>query len=148
MKENEGKWCVRSRFVLVLAVVLTMCIQLTGCYDTELADGFDESEIKKQAEELLNEMQLNGVKQVLDERMREDFKENMDMDTMQNTVVNLTKGKGDFLAYSKESVIGRYHEEAKEDFGVILVTATYEKGEVVYTITFDKDMNVVGFYAK
>lgn len=148
MKENEGKWSVRKRLVIVLAVVLTMCIQLTGCYDTELAEGFDEKEIKAQAEELLNEMQMNGVKQVLEERMRDDFKENMDMDTMQNTVTNLTKGKGGFLAYSEESVIGRYHEEAKEDFGVILVTATYEKGEVVYTITFDKDMNVVGFYAK
>lgn len=148
MNENERKWSFRVRILLVIAVITAMSLQLVGCYDTELAEGFDEKTIKQTAEEIINEVQMNGAKQVLEERMREDFKKNMDLDTMQNTVINLTKGKGDFLAYSRESVIGRYHEEAKEDFGVILVTATYEKGEIVYTITFDKDMNVVGFYAK
>ena len=148
MKDNERKWSFRGRILLVIAVITVMSVQLVGCYDTELAEGFDEKTIKQTAEEIINEVQMNGAKQVLEERMREDFKKNMDLDTMQNTVINLTKGKGGFLAYSRESVIGRYHEEAKEDFGVILVTATYEKGEIVYTITFDKDMNVVGFYAK
>ena len=39
-------------------------------------------------------------------------------------------------------------DDTDEDFAVILVTATYEDGEVNYTLTFDKDMNLVGFYPK
>lgn len=136
------------RGTLAALLVLVMCVMLSGCNSTKLAEGFDEDTIIETAEEIINEIQLNGAKQVLSERMREDFLKNIDLDTMDNTVVNLTKGKGNFLTYGEESVIGRYHEEAKEDFGVILVTAKYEKGEINYTITFDKDMKVVGFYAK
>lgn len=136
------------RKIICLLTVLFLSMQLAACNSTELAEGFDEDVIKETAEEIINDVQLNGAKQVLMERMREDYVDNIDLDTMENTVVNLMKGKGDFIAYSRETVIGRYHEEAKEDFGVILVTATFEKGEINYTITFDKEMKVVGFYAK
>lgn len=132
-------------FLIIMACILTVGC---GCESTRLAEGFDEKVIKQTGEELINEVQLKGAKEVLQERMREDFLENIDLDTMNNTVVNLTKGKGNFVTYSEETVIGKYHPDAKEDFGVILVTATYEKGEINYTITFDKDMKVVGFYAK
>lgn len=131
-------------FFLMVSVMFVM----NGCASTKLAEGFDEDVIKKTAEEIINEIQIDGAKQVLTERMREDFLENIDLDTMENTVINLTKGKGDFITYSEETVIGKEHPDLKEDFGVILVTASYAKGEINYTITFDKEMKVVGFYAK
>lgn len=153
MKEVKGYRKLRIqgyiyRRSMAVTLMLVLCVVLSGCNSTKLADGFDEDTIIETAEEIINEVQMNGAKQVLAERMREDFLENIDLDTMENTVVNLTKGKGNFLTYGEESVIGRYHEEAKEDFGVILVTAKYEKGEINYTISFDKNMKVVGFYAK
>lgn len=142
-KKNELKMIK----VLCLIMLVCMTVSLTACHSTKLAEGYDKNVIKKTAEEVINDVQLRGAKVVLTERMREDCLENIDLDTMENTVVNLTKGKGAFMVYSKETVVGRYHEDLKEDLAVILVTATYEKGEVNYTISFDKDMKVVGFYA-
>lgn len=135
------------RKIAVFLAMLCLMLFLTACTDTSLAKGFEEDVIKETAEEVINEVQLNGAKETLSRRMREDRLDEIDLDTMENTVVNLTKGKGGFMMYSRETVIGRYHEDLKEDFGVIYVTATYEKGEINYTITFDKDMKVVGFYA-
>lgn len=135
------------RRVLVAVMVFVVCTMMSGCYSTDLAEGFDEDTIIETAEEIINEIQMNGAKKVLTERMREDYVGNIDLDVMENTVIGLTEGKGDFLTYGKESVVGRYHDEAKEDFGVIYVTVKYENGEINYTITFDKDMKVVGFYA-
>lgn len=143
MKRKKEKAIIGIIFTTVI-----LCMTLTGCASTKLADDFDEETIKETAEEIINQIQLNGAKEVLQERMREDFAKNIDMDSMENTVVNLTKGKGNFISYTEETVIGKYHDEAKENFGVILVTASYEKGEINYTVTFDKDMKVVGFYAK
>lgn len=136
------------RKILCLIMLSCMILQLTSCASTRLAEGYDEEVIKETAEAVINEVQLNGAKQVLTERMREDCLENIELDDMEYTVIDLARGKGAFLMYSQESVIGRYHEDYQEDFAVCLVTATYEKGEIVYTITFDKDMKVVGFYAK
>ncbi len=145
---NRKKREYRSvRKILCLMAAVCLTFSLTACNNTELAEGFDKEVIKETAEEVLNEVQLNGARQTLTERMREDMIDNIDLDTMENTVVNLAKGKGDFMMYSRKTVIGRYHDELEEDLGIIYVTATYEKGEINYTITFDKDMKVVGFYA-
>lgn len=134
--------------LLCMMLVLTFVFQLYGCQSTKLAEGYDEAVIKETAEEIINDVQMNGAKKVLSERMREDHLEDMDLEVMENTVIGLMKGKGNFMVYSRETVIGKEHPEDKEDYAVILVTATFEKGEVNYTITFDKDMKVVGFYAK
>lgn len=131
-----------------LCVLLLAMLQLAGCGSTKLAEGFDEEVIKETAEEIINQIQLRGAKEVLTERMREDFVGNIDLDTMEETVKDLDKASGNFISYTEETVVGKYHPEAKEDFGVVLVTAAYDDGEINYTITFDKDMNVVGFYAQ
>lgn len=139
---------MKKKTLLLLVLILAMTSLITGCAKTKLAEGYDKEEIKQIAEEIINEVQLEGAKKVLEERMREDFVDNIDMDTMENTVKDLSSGIGTFVTYSQETIIGRAYEETKEDFAVILVTATYEKGEVNYTITFDNELNIVGFYAK
>lgn len=131
-----------------LGIVLAVIFLLTGCTSTKLAEGYDKKEIKERAEQIINEIQLNGAKAVLQENMREEFAEKMDLDAMEDTVKNLISGQGEFMAYSQETIVGKKYDDTGEDFAVILVTATYKKGEVNYTITFDKDMNIVGFYAK
>lgn len=145
--DNKRGFIRVRRIFCLLAACLAM-LGMSGCQNTKLADGYDEEVIKETAEEIINDVQLNGAKEVLTERMREDCIENVDLDTMNNTVVNLMKGKGGFMVYSKETVVGKEHPDLKEDLAVILVTATFEKGEINYTITFDKDMKVVGFYAQ
>lgn len=139
---------MKKKALLLLFLILLMASLLVGCTNTKLAEGYDKEEIKQSAEEIINEVQLKGARKVLEERMREDFIDNIDMETMDNTVKDLSSGIGSFVTYSQETVIGREYDETKEDFAVILVTATYEKGEVNYTVTFDKALNIVGFYAK
>lgn len=139
---------MKKKKLLILCLILVMAGLLAGCTNTKLAEGYDKDKIKQTAEEIITEIQLEGAKKVLEERMRVDFVDNIDLDAMENTVKDLTSGLGNFMAFSQETVIGRQYEETKEDFAVILVTVTYEKGEVNYTITFDKEMNIIGFYAK
>lgn len=132
----------------ILCMVFAIICLFTGCASTKLAEGYDKKVIKETAEQVINEVQLKGTKTVLQERMREDFLANIDLDVMDDTVKNLISGLGEFVTYSQETIIGKQYEDTGEDFAVILVTATYKKGEANYTITFDKDMNIVGFYAK
>lgn len=139
---------MKKKTLPILCLILVIASLLAGCGDTKLAEGYDKDKIKQTAEEVITEVQLEGAKKVLEERMREDFVDNIDLDTMENTVKDLTSGLGSFIAFSQQTVIGQPHDETKEDLAVILVTVTYEKGEVNYTITFDKELNIVGFYVK
>lgn len=142
MKRKSLKLTILT--ILMIAGLLT----LTGCASTKLADGYDEKVIKETAEEIINEIQLKGAKEILTERVREDFIDGIDLDAMDSSVKAYVSGLGQFLSYSRETVIGKHYDDTDEDFAVILVTATYEKGEVNYTLTFDKDMTLVGFYPK
>lgn len=143
MRRLHKCYIKRSGLLCLLAV---MCLLLSGCHSTKLADGFDKQIIKETGEEIINDVQLRGAKAVLTERMREDFAEDFDMENMEDMLIELTAGKGGFIAYTEETVVGRHYDETDEDFGVVLITASYEKGEINYTLTFDLDMNLVGFY--
>lgn len=135
----------RTVAALLLLLALAFC---TGCSSTELAEGYDEKLIETTALEIINDVQVRGAKVVLEERMREDFIGNIDLDEMDGSCKSYVSALGNFLAYTQKTVVGKHYDETDEDFAVILVTATYEEGEVNYTLTFDKDMKLVGFYPK
>lgn len=143
MLKNNKK--IKSLFILGLFL---LAFVFTGCKSTKLADCYDEQHVKDTAIDIINDVQVRGAKTVLEEKMRDDFIDKIDLDEMDGSCKSYVSGIGNFLAYTQKTVIGKHYDDTDEDFAVILVTATYEDGEVNYTLTFDKDMNLVGFYPK
>lgn len=131
---------------LCLAVVLLCCF--SGCSSTKLADCYDKKTVEQTAIDIINDVQVRGAKTVLEENMRDDFIGNIDLDEMDGACKSYVSAAGNFLSYTQKSVVGKHYDDTNEDFAIALITATYEDGEVVYTLTFDKDMKLVGFYAK
>lgn len=133
---------------LALLCVVTLML-LCGCAGTELADGYDEDTIIETAEQIIREVHVdNGITNVLKTYMREDYLEEYPMESMQEQVLELLVGDGEFMAFTQETVIGKESPDGDEDWAVVEITATYEKDEILFTMTFDKDMKLVGFYAK
>lgn len=140
---------MKRRIAALLLLCMFGMLLLTGCGGTELAEGFDEDTIKETGEQIIREVHVNnGVTEVLPKYMREDYLEEYPMENMQEQVLELLVGDGNFMAFTQETVIGKKSPEGDEDRAVLAVTATYEKDEILFTMTFDKDMKLVGFYAK
>ena len=143
---------VRKRIAWMSCVLLLSFTLLTGCGSKALAEGFNEDTIIETAEQILNEIHVNGVADTLPGWLRENYTyENSDeypVEEMDGQVRSLLSDKGELVGYTQESVIGKKSPDGTEDFGVILVTATYDNGEINFTLTFDKDMKLVSFYAK
>lgn len=131
-----------------LLVVLLSMLLLVGCGSTKLAEGYEEQTIIDTAHSIIQEVHVDELDAVLNKYMREDYLEAYPMDNMVQQVLELRTGIGNFIAFTKDSVIGQESPEGDEDFAVILVTATYDKGEINYTLTFDKEMKLVSFYAQ
>ena len=136
---------LRKKLMLVLVCVISL-VTICGCKSTKLADGYDKELVEKTAIEIIEDIQIRGAKVVLEEKMREDFIENIELDEMDASCKSSVSMLGNFLTYTQKTVIGRHYDETDEDFAVALITAVYEEGEVNYTLTFDKDMTLVGFY--
>lgn len=143
MKRNKKGTKIKRFAAAVLTACLFVC---TGCNSTKLADGYDKKKIESASIEIIESVQLKGAKEVLSERMRDDFVDNIDLDEMDASVKSSVSSLGGFLTYTQKTVIGRHYDDTDEDFAVALITASYENGEISYTLTFDKDMNLVGFY--
>lgn len=141
----QGKKKIIGRTAAFACIIICL-FMFTGCSSTKLADGYDKKTIEEKAIEIIEDVQVRGAKTVLSERMREDFVGNIDLDEMDGSVKSSVSNLGGFLTYTQKTVIGRHYDGTDEDFAVALITASYEKGEISYTLTFDKDMNLVGFY--
>lgn len=140
----------KSKIIKLSICMVLVVIMSVGCFGrTELDESFNETEIIELAETVLNEVHVNGVELVLNERMREDYKETYPLEEMQNDFESLRTGLGSFMDYTDTTVIGKNSpDEKNEPFAVVGITATYEKGELIFMLTFDTDKNLVGFYVK
>lgn len=134
---------------LTVFLAALLCLTMLGGCGNKLAEGYDEQTIKDTAEQIITDIHVKGVTDVLTPIMREDYLEKYPMENMEEQVLELLVGVGNFMAYGQETVIGKASPDNEEEqLAVILVTALYEKGEINFTITFDKDMKVLSFYAK
>lgn len=132
-----------------IMVVLMLCVLLfAGCANTKLAEGYDKDTIIETAHSIIEEIHVQSLDAVLNQYMREDYLKEYPMENMVQQVLELRTGIGKFGDFTKDSVIGKESPDGEEEFAVILVTATYEKGEINYTLTFDQDMKLVSFYAQ
>ncbi len=149
-KKNMGK--KRIRFVKILALCLIFMLGLTicGCTSGALAEEFDKETLEKVAKERINEALVQGAGSMVQNRLRKDFLEDYPVEDMQDNLLSLQSGKGEFLLFEKVSMRGEKSpkEGSDEDFAIVLVTANFEKGEILFTLTFDTDMNLVSFYAQ
>ena len=140
----------KRSFVNLMLCLILVTVMSVGCFGrTELDESFNENDLIELAETVLNEVHVNGVELVLNERMREDYKETYPLEEMQDDFESLRTGLGSFIDYTDTTVIGKNSpDEKNEPFAVVGITATYDKGELIFMLTFDTDKNVVGFYVK
>lgn len=136
---NLKKWCA------VLFIVLLVC-GLTGCQSTRLSEDFDEKEVKTGAEKVI-ELVNAGDFETLNDELSEQMKLAMP-DDVWVSVKKIVDGKGAFQSFAKENVVGSKDKDTDEPFATAVVLAEYENGKIQYTISFDREMKVSGFYLK
>lgn len=137
-------------FIKITFILLMVVVFATACFGkTALDESFNEEDMISLTETVINEVHVNGVEAVINDRMRADYKETYPIDEMAEDFESLRTGLGSFVGYTATTVVGKNSPDEKEEpFCVVGMTATYEKGELVFMLTFDTDKNLVGFYVK
>lgn len=136
--------------LLGLGVICVFCFLLGGCSSGKLAEEFSEETLENTAKEIINEALVQGAEATIKNHMREDFLEDFPVEEMQDNLLSLQSGKGEFLYFKKISIRGEKSpkEDSDEDLAVVLTTVDFEKGEILFYLTFDTDMNLVSFYVQ
>lgn len=132
--------------LLIIGIVSLLIISiLGGCNSTKLADSFDKDTVEASAKQVIDYLNA-GDYDSIHAMLREDGKEILTSEVLTDAV-DKTYGKaGSFVEYKDTNVIGKKDKDA--DYAIALIEAEYEKKSVLFTISFDSNMELVGIFMR
>lgn len=127
---------------------MMMALGMAGCQSTKLSKDFDEKEVKAKAEMVIEKLNAGEYDNLKEEEFSEQMKLAMAGNEVKESIEKIVEEKGTFQSFEKGSVLGSKDKDTDEEFATAVVLAKYEKGKIQYTISFNKEMKVSGFYLK
>ena len=133
--------------IILLAVLLAEV--LTACAGSrKLSDKFDEAEVKAAAEEVIEILNEGDVDTLVDEKWNTVMKSMVGKELLKDEVLPIVEELGAFEAFDKEAVTGNTDQDTDQEYAVAVIKVQYEKRKAQFTISFDEDMKVGGFFIK
>lgn len=127
-------------------IAMLVMALFAGCTSAKLSENFDESKLILSAEDIIHTVHNRDFSSFLENAV-EQMKSAISEDSFNTQVVALVESKGDFVAFKNKVAVGSKGPNG-ENLGTVVVIAEYAKGKIQYTITFDEDMKLSGFYLK
>lgn len=127
--------------------IICMTILLTGCGSIALAEGFDKTLIEQEAAavvETITERDFAAVNAML----REDLRESLSAEALEGNVGEMLTEAGAFQAIDSTTIVGQKLKDTGEDYAVAVVIVSYENQKIVYTLSFDLQMELIGLFMK
>ncbi|MDE6910371.1 MAG: DUF3887 domain-containing protein [Lachnospiraceae bacterium] len=149
----ERKAAKRERVLKIWGIVLLVLAVLTAVVywnlpkwsDISESSVFSEERVKAQAEEIIRLYSDNEFEAVTG-YMNEEMKQVLNAATLQYTKSQMKEDFGELLAFGN-----MYASEAKQSgarYAMVQVSVSYSEMSVTYTITFDEEMKLAGFFVK
>ena len=133
--------CISMAMVMAAAVFL-----LAGCSSTKLSADFDEEKVKTAAQEAIGHMVAGEYEECVG-LMSEEMQAAVSAEILESNMETVAGQKGAFQEYKSSSVVGQKDKDGT-DYAVAVIVAAFEKGNVTFTISYDKDMQVIGLWMK
>lgn len=131
------------------AVMLLLAVSLAACGRSgKLSEKFDEETVKAAAEALVDCINADDVEGFCSVPMSDEMKTTMTPEYTQSVFEQYIGNRGAFVEYESNTVVGATRQGTNEDCAAAVVVAEYENQKVTYTISYDADMNLIGFYLK
>lgn len=123
-------------FILILCLAM-----LQGCGSTKVnSKDYDEEKLKTESEEMIKKFCDEKYDEVV-AKFEPTLKEKIKVEEFKK-VGDKYKELGKFQSITKRSI------EEKQGVAVTTSVAKYEKGQAIYTITFNKKMEMTNFFIK
>jgi hypothetical protein len=126
---------------------LLLTLSLAACASAELAEGFDETEVKTRAKELVATINTQDYDAVIAE-IREDLQSQLSAQSLDEAWTPLLDDSGTFEAFSSVAVYGQADKATGDNYAVCVLVCKYEDASRTFTISMDEDMEIVGLYMK
>ena len=129
-----------KRLKLLLVMVLSF-VSLVGCSSNKLSDAFDEEKLKTSSQEII-QMLCNEDYDKIEEKSSKELIDAGVIEKLREVWQSVAEKLGTFDSCEKQVVIG------KDNQATVVTIAKFKDGKAQFTITYNEDMKLIGFYIK
>ena len=133
--------------VLSVVMVLALSVGMMACAGGKLPEGFDKDEVGSSAEEIVG-LATTGDYDSIINALRDDLKSSVTADQLKEGWASIYEKAGAFDSITKTVFSSTKDKTTGEEYAVAQVMAKHENANLVYTLSFDKNMALVGLYLK
>ena len=119
---------------------------MVACSNPGLSEDFDETEVKKAAEDVISYINNKDSESIL-EISTVAVKNALTEEVLEEIYEAIGEG-GDFEEIKDLSVGGQKDKQSEEEFAVVVAKAKYANKNFIYTISFTKQMKLAGLFYK
>lgn len=140
MKQGIKRFAAACFALLLLA-------GLTGCTAAPLPDGFDADAVTARAEEVVA-LSTAGEYDAVIGMLREDLKSAVTAEQLDEGWASIYEKAGAFESVTKVVLSGTSDKTTGEEYAVAQVLVKHADASLIYTLSFDADLALVGLYLK
>ena len=140
---------MKKKLTAVLAAALALSM-LGGCTAAHpLPDGFDQDVVADAAQAVLADV-IEGDYQAVLDAFRDDMVETYSVTTemIQTIAEDAQKDAGKYVSTEETLVLGGESKEFKEPFAAVAIYCEYEDEDIIYEMSLDANLELIGFSAK
>ncbi len=135
------------KLIRILFTLLVFSITLSACASTKLADIYDEKIVTERAKEIIEMINSQDYVRVNAE-VRDDLQDQLTSSDLKDVIGAKLAEVGSFVEYQSITTLGNQSKTSGEDYAIVVLVGKYEKSNVVYTISMDSNLDIVGLYLK
>lgn len=131
----------------IYLIVLLLSVALSGCTSTKLAEIYDETKVAERGKEvvaIINTQDFNLV----NSELRDDLEDQLTSKQLSDAMSQKLKDAGKFVEYQSITTLGQKSKSTGEDYATAVLVGKYENGTLIFSITMDSNLDLVGIYLK
>lgn len=139
-----------ARIFLKIGVVSAAFLLMAGsfaCAGKPLPEGFSADEVNARAVEIVGYASEGDYEAVVSQ-LRSDLAETLTAETLAEAWGPTYGRVGTFERVRRVTLSGTADPSTSEAYTVARALCAHEKGDVLYTLSFDAELNLVGLYLK
>ena len=131
----------------VLLISLVFCITLSACTSGKLADSYDENIVTERAKEVVELINSQDYEKVNSE-IRDDLQDQLTSKKLKDAIEAKLVEAGAFVECASITTLGQKSKTSGEDYATVVLVEKYEKSTIVFTISMDSNLDIVGLYVQ
>ena len=135
------------KLIRILFILLVFSITLSACTSVKLADIYDENIVTERAKEVVEMINSQDYDKVNAE-IRDDLQDRLTSNQLKDAIGAKLVEAGAFIEYQSITTLGQKSKTSGEDYATVVLVGKYEKSTLVFTITMDSNLDIVGLYVK